>query len=519
MKYGLNNNEINLRLQQREREQLQTFQMCEILSSITTRHELNDCVNNMLKNIIGFNDLMIFIENKDKKGYILNYHSDPVTYIKYKNDSYSENSGIFTAAFNAPEPIIFSSNDLKKSSQIPLCIHESFQKNVRKALGFAIPSKYYNGVLLFGFASETIPVRSVLYTTKIVSRQLCITLKNILFLEKNIHDSSNNETYNAFALKEIEDHMGIIGNSAPIEKVRNLIKIVSTVDSSVLIQGESGTGKELIAKAVHYNSLRNQKPFIIVNCAAIPENLIESELFGHEKGSFTGAIAKKIGKFEQAHLGTLFLDDVSEMPLDLQVKLLRTLQEKEIQRIGSMSSTIVDIRIIAATNKDLQAEVNKGTFRSDLFYRLNVFPINVPPLRERREDIADLVNYFLQLCAAKNKKPLKTITTKLLNLLKMHEWPGNVRELENTIERASLLTSEKVIKEIQLNSFKEDSIIKGINPIKPWKEFEKEYILSVLKFCKGKVSGPTGAASFLEMPSTTLNSKMEKLGIKKRHYL
>jgi formate hydrogenlyase transcriptional activator len=519
MTYGLDNDEINLRLQQREREQSQIFQICEILASLTTRKELNDSVNNIIKNTIGFHQMMVFIEDKTQKGYSLYYHNDLLNYIKYKNDRYSNNSEIFMAAFNAPEPIIFSKNELKKSFKIPLCISESFQSTIINTVSCAISSKYYNGVVVFGFGKETIPKRSDLYAIKIVSRQLGITLTNILALEKIIPISAESEAYRVVPLNEIADQMGIIGNSTSIAKVRSLISLVSTADTSVLIQGESGTGKELIARAVHNNSERSKKAFIKVNCAAIPENLIESELFGHEKGSFTGAVTQKTGKFEQAHLGTLFLDDVSEMPLEMQVKLLRALQEKEIQRIGSNKNTIVDIRIIAATNKDLQEEVQKGKFRGDLFYRLNVFPIDVPPLRERTDDIPILVNFFLKHYAAKNKKPLKTITAKVLNILKIYDWPGNVRELENIIERAILLSSEKVIKEIKINSFKENSILSGMNFIKPWKEFEKEYILSVLKFCKGKVSGPNGAASLLEIPSTTLNSKIEKLGIKKRHYL
>ncbi|OXB16930.1 sigma-54 interaction domain-containing protein [Flavobacterium reichenbachii] len=519
MTYGLDNDEINLRLRQRELQQSQLFSICEILASLTTREELNDAVNSILKNTIGFHQMMVFIEDKTQKGYSLYYHNDPLNYIKYKNDCYSNTSGIFTTAFNAPEPVIFSKNEWRKSFKIPLCIIESFQSTIINAVSCAIPSKYYNGVVLFGFGKETVPKRSDLYAIKIVSRQLGITLTNILSFEKTIQISADNTAYGALPVSETEDKMGIIGKSSSIAKVRSLIKLVSTACSSVLIQGESGTGKELIARAVHNNSERSKKAFIKVNCAAIPENLTESELFGHEKGSFTGAIAQKTGKFEQAHLGTLFLDDVSEMPLELQVKLLRALQEKEIQRIGSSRNTIVDIRIIAATNKDLQEEVQKGNFRSDLFYRLNVFPIDVPPLRERTDDIPDLVEFFLQHYAAKNKKPIKTVTAKVLNILKIYDWPGNVRELENIIERAMLLSSEKVIKEIKISSFKENSILKGMNSIKPWKEFEKEYILSVLKFCKGKVSGPSGAACLLEIPSTTLNSKIEKLGIKKRHYL
>ncbi|MTH17712.1 AAA family ATPase [Flavobacterium sp. LC2016-01] len=312
--------------------------------------------------------------------------------------------------------------------------------------------------------------------------------------------------------------MGIIGNSEATKNLRSLIKLVSVTSSNVLIQGESGTGKELVAKAIHQNSKRAKKPFIKINCAAIPDSLIESELFGYEKGSFSGAISQKIGKFEQAHQGTLFLDNINEMTLDLQVKLLRAIQEKEIQRIGGNTTIIVDTRIITSCNKNLLEEVTAGNFRADLFYRINVFPIEIAPLRDRKDDLADLALFFVNNYCSKNEKPLKTIAPSLFNSLKAYHWPGNVRELEHTIERALLLTPGKVIKELDSNNYK--TILSTDNTsIKPWNEFEKEYILKVLKLCGGKISGPNGAASFLKIPYTTLNSKMKKLGISKRHYL
>jgi formate hydrogenlyase transcriptional activator len=382
-------------------------------------------------------------------------------------------------------------------------------------VSLALPSKYFKGVAFFGFGRGHGPERDTLRLMKMLSIQLGITLTNILLLEKAIPGISTSEPEITIAHQTAG--MGIIGQSEAMQKVRSLIKLVSDSDSGVLILGDSGTGKELVAKAIHDNSVRNAKELVKVNCAAIPKNLLESELFGHEKGSFTGAIAQKKGKFEQANKGTLFLDEIGEMPLELQVKLLRALQEKEIQRIGSNGHITVDTRIIAATNRDLQEEVKKGNFRADLYYRLNVFPIEVPALRERTEDIPELANFFIQRYAAKNKKPFKTIAVKALNTLKIYPWPGNVRELEHALERAFLLSPDKIIKEVHINNSK--NFAASDNAIKPWYEFEKEYILTVLKFCKGKISGTSGAAALLEMPPTTLKSKMERLGIKKRHYL
>lgn len=239
-----------------------------------------------------------------------------------------------------------------------------------------------------------------------------------------------------------------------------------------------------------------------------------------KKGSFTGAISQKKGKFEMAHGGTLFLDEIGELSKDLQVKLLRAIQEKEIARIGGSRTIAVNVRIIAATNKDLLKEISKGNFRADLYYRLNIFPIIVPSLKDRIEDLKELAEFFTRSFCLKNKQKVKTISAKALRSLEMHSWPGNVRELEHAIERAVLLSPEKRIEEIPILSFKDEVVTTNHNTIiKSYRDFEKEYLLRVLKFCKGKISGDYGAAALLELPPTTLNSRLERLGIKKRHYL
>jgi DNA-binding NtrC family response regulator len=309
---------------------------------------------------------------------------------------------------------------------------------------------------------------------------------------------------------------GIIGESPLLKAVFNKISIVAPDDTSVLIMGESGTGKERIAQAIHKLSLRKSKPLVTVNCAALPINLIESELFGHERGAFTGATEKRTGKFEQADGGTIFLDEIGELPLEAQVKLLRVLQEKEIERLGGNYTKKVNIRIIAATNRNLEQEVAEGRFRLDLYYRLNVFPIELPSLRQRKEDIPLLANYFLGRFVKKSNKTVTGFSEETMESLMDYDWPGNVRELEHLIERSLLMTTGDLIESIdtpKVPSARPPQAEESFR-IRTMEEMEREHILEILKICKGKVFGEGGAAEMLNIPSTTLNSKIKKLGIK-----
>jgi transcriptional regulator with GAF, ATPase, and Fis domain len=297
------------------------------------------------------------------------------------------------------------------------------------------------------------------------------------------------------------------------------ISQVAPSDTSVLILGESGTGKEKIADCIHNLSPRKGKPFIKVNCAALPATLIESELFGHEKGAFTGADDKRTGKFERANGGTIFLDEVGEMPVGLQVKLLRVLQEKEIERIGGRDTIKVDVRIIAATNKNLEKEVADGHFRLDLYYRLNVFPVTLPALRDRKEDIPALAYHFMNYYNHKAGKKISGIAEKVLRKMMTYNWPGNIRELEHLIERSVLLAKGTVIEDILLPTVeKKDGIaVPEDNSMKTIVENERDYIISVLKKCNGRIWGPGAAAEILNINPSTLKSKMKKLGIKKEY--
>ena len=313
---------------------------------------------------------------------------------------------------------------------------------------------------------------------------------------------------------------GIIGNSHLLLNVFDQIIQVAPFDTAVLILGESGTGKERIADCIHKLSPRKGKPLVKVNCAALPPTLIESELFGHEKGSFTGALEKKIGKFEQAHGGTIFLDEIGEMPIDLQVKLLRVLQEKEIEPVGGRSPVKIDVRVIAATNRNLEKEVGEGRFRLDLYYRLNVFPIQLPPLRDRAEDIPSLAYHFINVYNRKAGKKITGLSDKVLKNFFAYHWPGNIRELENLIERSVLLAKGTIIEDIALPSLQTTAVSNSAQDfhIKTIHENERDYIISILKKCNGKIWGPGGAADTLNVPPSTLKSKMKKLGIRKESY-
>ncbi|MBD1364921.1 sigma 54-interacting transcriptional regulator [Mucilaginibacter sp. ZT4R22] len=311
---------------------------------------------------------------------------------------------------------------------------------------------------------------------------------------------------------------GMIGSSHLLLTALDHLTLVAPMETSVLILGESGTGKERFAKSIHSRSARSKKQIIVVNCAALPTHLIESELFGHEKGAFTGAVEKRVGKFEQAAGGTIFLDEIGELPLEAQSKLLRVLQEKEIERLGGKETIRVDVRIIAATNCNLEKEVAAGKFRLDLYYRLNIFPIVLPALRERKEDIPELAEHFVAKYAERAGKAGMSISPQALNDLAHYHWPGNIRELEHLIERNVLLNRGNVIERISLPSAKpETDVAVSDAKVKTIDDNEREYILTVLKKCNGRISGPGGAAELLDVPSTTLNSKMKRLGITRKH--
>jgi formate hydrogenlyase transcriptional activator len=306
---------------------------------------------------------------------------------------------------------------------------------------------------------------------------------------------------------------GIVGESRALRQALRLVEMVAPTDSTVLLVGETGTGKELIARALHARSPRRQRALVKVNCAAIPSGLMESELFGHERGAFTGAITQKVGRLELADQGTLFLDEVGDMPLELQPKLLRVLQEREFERLGSMRATKVDVRLVAATHRDLEGMVTDRQFRADLYYRLNVFPIEVPPLRKRAEDVPLLVSHFVQHFARRIGRMIEIIPTETMDFLIEYPWPGNIRELQNLIERAVILSPGRVL-EVPLNHLKSRATpVQSEGKHQTLEHAERELILATLKDTKWVLSGPNGAATRLGLNRSTLQFRMKKLGI------
>ena len=311
---------------------------------------------------------------------------------------------------------------------------------------------------------------------------------------------------------------GIVGNSPAIQKVLEQVEIVAPTDSTVLLHGETGTGKELVAQAIHKLSSRRDRSFVRMNCAAIPSGLLESELFGHEKGAFTGALMQRKGRFELADRGSLFLDEIGDISLELQPKLLRAVQEQEFERLGSATTIHVNVRMIAATHRDLPAMIHEQTFREDLFYRFNVFPIEIPPLRERREDIPLLVNYFVLKLSGRMGKRITSISRRAMEALTNCPWEGNVRELANFIERAVIFTRGEEL-DVPIAELRPSSVMSFATPsMSSFRQAECSVIIDALKAASGRLAGKGGAAERLGLKRTTLQNKMRKLGITKAHW-
>src|SRR5271163_4331262 len=352
-----------------------------------------------------------------------------------------------------------------------------------------------------------------------ISAQISLALDNALAYGRLSASRNRLEDERLYLESEIRaeyNFENLVGQSAALRKVLDQIEIVAPTGSTVLLHGETGTGKELIARAVHNLSPRRDRTFVRLNCAAIPSGLVESELFGHEKGAFTGALMQKRGRFEIADRGTLFLDEIGDISLELQPKLLRALQEQEFERLGSNKTIHVDVRLIAATHRDLSLMIRNHQFREDLFYRLNVFPVEIPPLRERREDIPLLVHYCVSRLSGRMQKRIKSIPKPAMDALTNAAWPGNVRELENFIERAVILTQGDELN-VPLTELKKSSV-QYASPVSTFQEAERQAIIDALKAASGRISGPGAAAERLGLKRTTLQNKMRRLNITKADY-
>ena len=419
-------------------------------------------------------------------------------------------------AFTARQPVLVNAGDLKR-------FHSEFVKQLMAegvrsvcCLPLITPSRILGTLNLASLRDGNFTQNDAELLSQVAS-QIALALENALAyreIEELKNKLAKEKLYLEEEIRTEYNFEEIIGESTALKRILKQVETVAPTDSTVLILGETGTGKELIARAIHSLSGRRERTFVKMNCAAIPTGLLESELFGHERGAFTGAIAQKVGRFELAHQGTLFLDEVGDIPLEMQSKLLRVLQEQEFERLGSTRTLRVDVRWVAATNRDLVQMVADREFRSDLYYRLHVFPITVPPLRDRPQDIPLLIRYFAQHYARRMGKPIETIPAETLTALCHYSWPGNIRELENLIERSVILSQGSELR-VPLGELKAQATV-APNGVATLEAAEREHILRALQEAHGVIGGPTGAAARLGMKRTTLQSRMKKLGISHR---
>lgn len=522
---------------QKENEQASLLCIAGRIAAARSRADLWDIINNEILELFGSQYYTLCLLSEDGDTHYPFLHSRDKKLENDKVDSpiihrqHPVNDGVFNLALSAGQPVIFQLAALTQQENIAPYVHYWFKLGIKEMMLVKITNANQDRGVLFLYSNREGAYSPEIFNllsgvADLVGTGMCNVLANER-IEQQIEEINRYrqqlEEEKAYLIEEQSGNRfsGFIGQSPEIQKIFRLISQVAPSDATVLILGETGTGKELVARAIHEASPRRGKLMIKVNCAALPANLIESELFGHEKGSFTGASDRRIGKFELANNSTLFLDEIGELPPELQVKLLRALQEKEIERVGGGKTIKVNVRIIAATNRNLEKEVSQNRFRSDLYYRLNVFPVTLPPLRKRKEDIPPLTSYFIDRFARNSGKKISGISQKAMTKLISYAWPGNIRELEHLIERAVLLTNKSIIKMIQLPEQigAENSSGDKNFQIRPLEDIEREYILKVLKICRGRISGPNGAATKLKMPATTLISKMQRLGIKKEHFV
>lgn len=527
-------------IQQREKEKEILLSLSADIARTRGTEALIAVMRQRLRSIFHFNDITVGLFNAEKTAFrvmVAHVGEGRAMHPAFKEIAFAEYpiaDGIHDILLHSDKPeLFFIENLLMKNPGKHPGIQFIFDQGIKEIAGVKLVNQNEDIGFITMLSEERNSFRQKdLHLLKGVSDQVAVAVANILADEKIAQQLMEINGYKEkleeeklYLQQEISSaytYTDIIGAGPEMQRVFHMLSQVSFAQSTVLILGETGTGKELIARAIHNSSPRKHKLMVKVNCAALPASLIESELFGHERGSFTGAVERRIGKFELANHGTLFLDEIGEMPLDLQVKLLRAIQEKEIERVGGKSTIKTDVRIIAATNRNLQKEVAEGRFRSDLFYRLNVFPIVLPPLRDRKEDIPLLAAHFMErLARSAGRKNIKLSSTAMKQLV-AYNWPGNVRELEHVLERSVLLTQGSVIREINLSAQPRSDIkVKQEEDFtRTLEDVEREYILGVLGKCRGKIFGPGGAAEILGMHVSTLNHRIRKLGIlKEQNYI
>jgi len=507
----------------RERDRLSTlFDITNALVSKLAPDELFSAIGAQLSKLIRHDYSMLTVSNSES-GRLDLYalHSTGLPFIDALKGPFDPSGMPAAEVLATGKPVVAYATDIERYAS-PI-----FGKFV--ALGFrsvcsvplVAPNRTLGTLALCRMTEETWSPDDIAFLMQ-VANQIAIAVENSLSYRELAEMKERLATEKLYLEDEIRlDHNigNMVGQGFAFQSILKSLQIVAPTDSTVLILGETGTGKELVARAIHELSPRRKGSFVKINCAAIPASLLESELFGHEKGSFTGAVAQKIGRFELAHKGTLFFDEIGEMPLELQPKLLRAIQDQEFERVGGTRTIRTDVRFVAATNRDLKAMVDEKEFRADLYYRLHVFPLGVPPLRERREDIPLLTRYFVQKHAQRMGRTIDNIPTSAMEALTRYDWPGNIRELQNVLERSVILTHGNTL-QIATSDVGQTSGSSALSPRGPKtsQATERQAIIKALEDAKGQVGGPDGAAARLGMKRTTLQSRMRKLNIARQYH-
>ena len=500
----------------RERDRLRTlFDITNALMSKLGRDELFSAISEQLLKIIGHDYAMLTLRNETGGLDLFALHSTgPQLVDPLKEPSFDTAGRPAAEVLAAGKPLVVRDIDVDRYPALRRFVELGLKSVCSVPL--ITRERPFGTLALCRVTDEAWTPDDVEFLVEVAS-QIAMAVENALAYRELAELKDRLATEKLYLEDEIRlDHNigNMVGDAPAFQSVLKSVQIVAETDATVLIMGETGTGKELVARAIHELSGRSKGSFVKVNCAAIPASLLESELFGHEKGSFTGAVAQRIGRFELAHQGTLFLDEIGEMPLELQPKLLRAIQDQEFERVGGSRTIRTDARLVAATNRDLKAMVDDNQFRADLYYRLNVFPLHVPPLRERREDVPLLTRYFVQKHAQRMGRVIDTIPTSVLDALTNYDWPGNIRELQNVLERSVILTSGTALQVPMHELIGKAAPVAGhgTSSIEP-SLGERERILKALEEARGKVGGPNGAAARLGLKRTTFQSRMRKLNI------